>query len=148
MKIVVDFITKMLKSKAGNACIVMIVDVLTKRVHFMPTTEKDFTAETLAKLPMRDQVIAAYILSPLLSQYYFLHIVNLFVLSISYDAIPYLMSSSFYSILSVSSVVAQCIALQHTHAHKPVLILVVCFTYLVFYFPHCFISYYMRLFLT
>ena len=75
--------------------------------------------------------IAAYILSPLLSQYYFLHIVNLFVLSISYDAIPYLMSSSFYSILSVSSVVVQVTALHDTYAHKPVLILVICFTYLV-----------------
>ena len=75
--------------------------------------------------------IAAYILSPLLSQYYCLHIVNLFVLSISYDAIPYLMSSSFYSILSVSSVVAQFIPLHHPYVHKPVLILVICFTYLL-----------------
>ena len=41
------------------------------------------------------------------------------------------MSSSFYSILSVSSVVAQFLALHHTYAHKPVLILVICFTYLV-----------------
>ena len=55
----------------------------------------------------------------------------LFVISIYYDAIPYLMSSSFYSILSVSSVVVQFMALHHTYAHKPVLILVICFTYLV-----------------
>ena len=75
--------------------------------------------------------IAAYILSPLLSQYYTLYIVNLFVLSISHDAIPHLMSSSFYSILSVSSVVAQFIALHQTYAHIPILILVICFRYLV-----------------
>ena len=75
--------------------------------------------------------IAAYILFPLLSQYYCLHIVNLFVIPIYYDAILYLMSSSFYSILSVSSVVAQFIALHYTYAHKPVLILVMCLTYLV-----------------
>ena len=77
------------------------------------------------------QPIAAYILSPLLSQYYCLHIVNLFVIPIYYDAIPYLMSSSFYSILSDSSVVVQGIALHHTYGHKPVLILIICFIYLV-----------------
>ena len=92
--------------------------------------------------------IAAYILSPSLSQYYGLHIVNLFVLSISYDAIPYLMSSSFYSILSVSIVVAQCIALHHTYAHKPVFDPGYMFHIPCFYLPHCLISYYMRLFLT
>ena len=74
---------------------------------------------------------AAYILSPLLRQYYCSHIVNLVVLSISYDPIPYLMSSSFYSILSVSSVVVQFIAWHHTDAHKPVLILLICFIYLM-----------------
>ena len=55
----------------------------------------------------------------------------LFVISIDYDAIPYLMSSSFYSILSVSSVVVQFIGLHHTYAHKLVLSLGICFTYLV-----------------
>ena len=75
--------------------------------------------------------IAAYILSPLLSQYYNIYIVNLFVIPTYNDAIPYLMSSLFYSILSVSSVIGQFIALHHTYAHKPVLILVICFTYLV-----------------
>ena len=75
--------------------------------------------------------IAACILSPLLSQYYCLHIVNPFVLAMSCDAIPYLMSSSFYRILSVYSVVVQLIALHHTYAHEPVLILVMSFTYLV-----------------
>ena len=75
--------------------------------------------------------IPAYILSPLLSQYYCLHIVNLFVIPIYYDAIPDLMSSSFHSILSVSSVVAQFIALHYTYVYKPLLILVICFTYLV-----------------
>ena len=74
--------------------------------------------------------IAAYILCALLSQYYGLHIVNLFILTIYYDAIPYLMSSSFHSILSVSSVVVQFIALHHTYAYKPVLILIISFTYL------------------
>ena len=74
---------------------------------------------------------AAYILSPVLSQYHYLHIVNLFLIPIYYDAIPYHMSSSFDSILSVSSVVEQLIALHHTYAPKPVLILVICFTYLV-----------------
>ena len=75
--------------------------------------------------------IAAYILSPLLSLYYCLHIVNLLVVSIYHYAIPYPMSSSFYSILSVSSVVVQFIALHHTYVYQPVLILVICFTYLV-----------------
>ena len=75
--------------------------------------------------------IAAYILSPLLSYYYCSHIVNLIVNSIYYDPISFYMSSSFYRILSVSSVVVRFIALHHTYAHKPVLILVVCFTYLV-----------------
>ena len=75
--------------------------------------------------------IAAYILFPLLSQYYCSHIINLFVISIHYDAISHLISSSFYSILSVSSVVVKFIALHHTDAHKPVLILVICVTYLV-----------------
>ena len=79
---------------------------------------------------MRDS-IAAYILSPWLSQYNCLHIVNLFVITIYYDDISYLMSSSFYSIPSVSSVLVQCIALHHTYANKRVLILVICFTYLV-----------------
>ena len=55
----------------------------------------------------------------------------LFVISIYYDAIPYLISSSFYSILSVSSVIVQFFALHHTYVHKPVLILIICFTYLV-----------------
>ena len=41
------------------------------------------------------------------------------------------MSSSFHSILFVSSVVVQFIALHYTYAHKPVLILVICFIYLV-----------------
>ena len=41
------------------------------------------------------------------------------------------MLSSFYRILSVSSVVVQLIALHHTYAHQPVLILVICFTSLV-----------------
>ena len=75
--------------------------------------------------------IAAYIPCPLLSQYYCLHIVNLFVILIYYDAIPYLMSSSLYSILSVSSVVVQFIPLHHTYAHEPAMILIICFTYLV-----------------
>ena len=73
--------------------------------------------------------IAAYILCPLLSQYSRLHIVNLFVIPIYYDAIPNLMSSSFHSILSVSNVVVQFIALHHTYAHKPILILVIYFTF-------------------
>ena len=75
--------------------------------------------------------IAACILLPVLSQYYCSHIVNLFVIPIYNDAIPYLMQSSFYNIHSVSSVVVQSIALRHTYADKPVLILVICFTYLV-----------------
>ena len=53
------------------------------------------------------------------------------MISIYYDEIPYLMSSSFYSILSVASVVEQVIALHYADAHKPVLILVMFFTYLV-----------------
>ena len=42
-----------------------------------------------------------------------------------------LMLSSFYSILSVSSVAVQFIALHHIYAHKAGLSLVICFTYLV-----------------
>ena len=75
--------------------------------------------------------IAAYILSPVLSQYYRLHIVNLLVISIYYDTISDLMSLSFYTIPSVSSGVVQFIAMHHTYAHKPVLIVVICVTYLV-----------------
>ena len=41
------------------------------------------------------------------------------------------MSSSFYRILSVAIVLVQVIALHHTYAHKPVFIVVICFTYLV-----------------
>ena len=44
----------------------------------------------------------------------------------------YIMSSSFYSLLSVSSVVAPYMVLHHTYAYKPLPILIVCFTYLVF----------------
>ena len=88
--------------------------------------------------------IAAYILCPLLCQYYCLHILNLFVTTTYYDTIPYLMSSSFYSILSVSTVIVQFIALHHTYAHKPVLILVICFTYLASISHTVLISYYMR----
>ena len=40
----------------------------------------------------------------------------------------YLMSSSFYSILSVSSVFVLFIALHHAYSHTPVLIMVICFT--------------------
>ena len=52
-------------------------------------------------------------------------------LSISYDAIPYQLWSAFSSILSLASVVVQFMALHYTDTHQPVLILVVCFTYLV-----------------
>ena len=45
-----DLINKMGKAKADNDCIVSIVDLLTKRVHFTTTTEKELTAEMLAKL--------------------------------------------------------------------------------------------------
>ena len=41
------------------------------------------------------------------------------------------MSSSLHSILSLSSVVVQFVALHHTYAHKRVLILVICFTHQV-----------------
>ena len=75
--------------------------------------------------------IAAYILFPSLTQYPCVQIVNLFIIPIYYDGIPYLISSSFYSILSGTSVAVQIIALHYTYAHKPVLILVICFTYLV-----------------
>ena len=75
--------------------------------------------------------ITAYILNPLLCKYYCSHIIYLFVLFIYYDAILDYMSSFFYRILSGSTVAVQFIALHHTYAHKPVLILVICFTYLV-----------------
>ena len=57
--------------------------------------------------------------------------VNPFVVSIYYDAIPYFMSSSFHGILSVSRVDVRFIALHYTYAYKPVLIAVICFTYLI-----------------
>ena len=75
--------------------------------------------------------IAAHILCTMLSEYYCSHIVNLFVLVIFNDPIPYLMLSSFYSILSVSSVTVEFLPLHHTYAHKLLLILVICFTYVV-----------------
>ena len=77
------------------------------------------------------ECITAYILSAWLSYYYCSYVVNLIKISIYYDVIPYLMLSSFSRILSVSSVTAQLLALPHTAAHKPILILVTCFTYLV-----------------
>ena len=53
----------------------------------------------------------------------FRYTMTLFLISCRHPSIV------FY--LSVSSVVAQFIALNHTYAHKPVLILVICFTYLL-----------------
>ena len=79
----------------------------------------------------RASFIAAYILYPLLSQYDCSHIVNLKVIWIYHDAIVYHMSLSFSSILSISSVVVQFIAFHHAYAHKPVLILVICFIYVL-----------------
>ena len=75
--------------------------------------------------------IAAYMPSPLLRKYYCSHIVNLIVISIYYDAIVYLMSLCFYSVPSVSRVVVMFIALHDTYCHKPVSILAICFTFLV-----------------
>ena len=69
-------------------------------------------------------------MAPLLSQYYCSHIVPHIVISIYYYTISVLMLSSFNSILLVFTVVAHFIVLNHTDAYKPVLILVVCFTYL------------------
>ena len=63
--------------------------------------------------------------------------VNLIVLSIYYDAISHLMSALFYSTLTVSSVVVQFIALHYTYAPEPVLIVLVCFTYLVLPYIYC-----------
>ena len=74
---------------------------------------------------------ATYILFPSLYEYHCSHIVNVFILAISYNVIPCLMSSSLYHILSVSNMVVLCITLHHTYAHQPVLILVVCLIYLV-----------------
>jgi hypothetical protein len=49
-RIGLDFITKLPKSKTGNDCIISIIDHLTKRAHFIPTTEAGLTAENFAKL--------------------------------------------------------------------------------------------------
>lgn len=77
--------------------------------------------------------IAAYILSALLNYYNCAYIVHLFVLLIYYDATPYCMSSTFNSIVYFVFVVAQVIALDYIYAHEPVLILVLCFTYLILF---------------
>jgi hypothetical protein len=44
------FITKLPTTSEGHDCIVSIIDHLTKRVHFLPLTEKGLTAETFSKL--------------------------------------------------------------------------------------------------
>lgn len=48
-RIGIDFITKLPKSKNGHDCIVSIVDHLTKRAHFLSTTESGLTSEAFAK---------------------------------------------------------------------------------------------------
>ena len=110
----------------------------------MYITMLESTASQSRTLPF----IAAYIPLPLLSQYYSSHIVNPIIPAMYHDAIPYLMSSSFRSLLSVSSMAVEFIALQHTYGHEPVLILLYMFHIPCFYFPYCLISYYTRLFLT
>lgn len=52
----IDFITKLPTTPAGNNAIVTIIDHLTKRAHFIPTTEEDLSAETFAQLFMKESV--------------------------------------------------------------------------------------------
>jgi hypothetical protein len=46
----IDFITKLPTTPSGNNAIVTIIDHLTKRAHFIPTTEEDLSAEAFARL--------------------------------------------------------------------------------------------------
>ena len=78
---------------------------------------------------IRSMRIMAYILSSLLSSYNCSHVGNL-ILILTYNVSMFLYS---VVILLQYSICFQCgftvIALHHIYAHKPVLILLVCFTY-------------------
>jgi hypothetical protein len=52
----IDFITKLPTTTAGNDTIVTIIDGLTKRVRWFPTTEADLTAERFAELFLQNYV--------------------------------------------------------------------------------------------
>jgi hypothetical protein len=49
-RINIDFITKLPTTKNGNDTIITIIDALTKRAHWIATTEKDLTAVRFAEL--------------------------------------------------------------------------------------------------
>jgi hypothetical protein len=55
-RINIDFITKLPESANGLDCIVTIVDPLTKRAHWIATTEMGLTAESFAEVFMREHV--------------------------------------------------------------------------------------------
>jgi hypothetical protein len=52
----IDFITKLLTTLSGKDAIVTIIDHLTKRAHFIPTTEANLPAEDFASLFFKDSV--------------------------------------------------------------------------------------------
>jgi hypothetical protein len=52
----IDFITKLPTTPSGNNAIVTIIDHLTKRAHFIPTTEEDLSAEAFARLFLKESV--------------------------------------------------------------------------------------------
>ena len=53
------------------------------------------------------------------------------MLAIYYDILPYLIASSFYSILSIPILIVLCIVLYHIQAYEPIFILVACIIYIV-----------------
>jgi hypothetical protein len=53
----IDFITKLPTTLSGNNAIVTIIDHLTKRAHFIPTTEEDLSAEAFARLFLKESVL-------------------------------------------------------------------------------------------
>jgi hypothetical protein len=49
-------ITKLPTTPSGNNAIVTIIDHLTKRAHFIPTTEEDISTEAIARLFLKESV--------------------------------------------------------------------------------------------
>jgi hypothetical protein len=52
----IDFITKLPATPSGNNAIITIIDHLTKRKHFIPTTEEALSAEAFARLCLMESV--------------------------------------------------------------------------------------------
>jgi hypothetical protein len=60
-RINVDFITKLPKTTNGNDTIITFIDGLTKRAHWVATTEKTLTAKKFAQLFVEHYLISSAI---------------------------------------------------------------------------------------